>query len=168
MKCATNSDTLVSLHPVSFLSLEVIASCSYNFAQISRCIHAASQYATSSYSSGLHLSLIYDLDEGDTCSVSSHSSTSTIDDIPGTGRVIDKYLYQKGGRKFERMIFWARIRFPYLHPFQISHYIDACGWYSPEGGQMVSLHQATSSLVRMYTGGSTLVYGLKSIVRQTQ
>lgn len=32
------------------------------------------------------------------------STTDTTDDIPGTGRIIDKYFYQPVGRKIERLI----------------------------------------------------------------
>ena len=38
-------------------------------------------------------------------SSNSTDSTCTVDDNPGTGRTVDKYVYQPLGRKLERMMF---------------------------------------------------------------
>ena len=50
--------------------------------------------------------------DSDASSEISSSSMATVDDNPGTGRVIDKYVYQKGGRKIEQIV--SRLRLPYL------------------------------------------------------
>lgn len=44
-------------------------------------------------------------DDGDTCSILTVSTNATTDNLPGTGRLIDTYLYQFFGRKLERFIF---------------------------------------------------------------
>ena len=47
----------------------------------------------------------------------SESSTATIDDNPGPGRTIDKYFYQKAGKKVEQIYF--RVALPSLSTGQV-------------------------------------------------
>lgn len=98
----------------------------------------------------------------DANSVRSYSTTSTVDDNPGTGRLIDKYLYQKGGRKVERLIFWVRIKLPNVHPAIISRilYDGSQSYRSPT----ISL----SALMRDFRRDPILISVLQNLVRQTQ
>lgn len=50
----------------------------------------------------------------DTSSVSSYSTTATMDDNPGAGLTVDKYFYQPAGRRFEKIT--SRIVKPFLSP----------------------------------------------------
>ena len=101
----------------------------------------------------------------DASSASSFSTMATCDDNVGTGRVIDKHVYQALGRKVERLL--ARIAIKSLPPWQISSYIENGRKYSiiRNGGSMKqSIVFASFSL----PDGETIVAGLKSLVRQTQ
>lgn len=42
-------------------------------------------------------------DDGSAKSIISFSTTSTADNLPGTGRLIDLYIYQRFGKKIERL-----------------------------------------------------------------
>lgn len=57
----------------------------------------------------------------DTSSISSVSTNATMDNIPGTGRIIDTYLYQFFGRMLERFIF--RISMANLPPDRILEFL---------------------------------------------
>ena len=59
--------------------------------------------------------------EDDDSSISSFSTNSTVDDNPGTGRTIDKFIYQIPGRALERLAF--RLTISSLPPERILRYI---------------------------------------------
>lgn len=66
-------------------------------------------------------------DDSDTCSTLTVSTNATMDNIPGTGRIIDTYLYQFFGRKLERFIF--RVSMATLSPDRILQYLwVGVGW----------------------------------------
>lgn len=98
----------------------------------------------------------------DASSVRTYSTNSTVDDNPGTGRLVDKYLYQKGGRKVERLIFWVRIKLPNVHPVIISR-IMYSGYYSSR-----SPTTSLSASMHGFGGEPILISGLQNLVRQTQ
>lgn len=108
-----------------------------------------------------------DSDDDDTSSISSHSTTSTVDDIPGTGRIIDKHLYQKLGRKLECFIF--RMKLGSLPPAQIFRFIEETivyhifSKYTGYGDSDWHLKIAMLSW-----RGKSKLYGLKSLVQQTK
>lgn len=108
-----------------------------------------------------------DGDEDDTVSVSSHSTNSTIDDNIGTGRLMDKYLYQKGGRKLERLIFYVRIKMTRLDPAQIFQYFESLYGAGTLSGREQTLQQCVHE-IGSYENGSTNLSGLKSLVQQTR
>ena len=90
----------------------------------------------------------------------------TIDDNPGVGRTLDKYFFQPLGRRVER--FAMRISIASLPPWRISQYfasdllMEGFGLPDPQ-----SIDRALALLNRR-KGGSTIVAGLKSLVKQTQ
>ena len=107
-------------------------------------------------------------DDDDTRSIETFSTTATVDDNPGTGRVLDKYFYQPAGRGIERLALRFTIR--YLHPWRISEFLNVfardCFHVDLEERFTLetTLHYSDSSGSR----GSTTVAGLKSLVRQAQ
>lgn len=107
-------------------------------------------------------------DYDDTTSLSSHSTNSTVDDNPGTGRLMDKYFYQALGRKFERLIF--RIKLPILPPARISGYFE--GLLGPGYGISQATKTQTNDLRRCISyfrkDRRTCIYGLKCLVKQTK
>lgn len=105
--------------------------------------------------------------EEDTVSVSSHSTNSTIDDNIGTGRLMDKYLYQKGGRKLERLIFYVRIKMTKLDPAQICQYFESSYKTSPSSGTKQTLQECVCAIGSLENGYTNLS-GLKSLVQQTR
>lgn len=60
--------------------------------------------------------------EDDTNSMSSFSTTATMDDNPGAGMTVDKYFYQPAGRRIEKLAF--RIAMPLLSPGRIFRLIE--------------------------------------------
>ena len=57
----------------------------------------------------------------DARSIESFSTTATVDDNPGTGRVLDTYFFQPAGRRIER--FAMRFTIRYRHPSRIEAFI---------------------------------------------
>ena len=68
--------------------------------------------------------------DSDTESISSVSTNATMDDIPGTGRTIDKYFYQPVGRAIERFAPKITMRFNFGHPSpaQILRFLPLSPW----------------------------------------
>ena len=64
-----------------------------------------------SYGTGAYIE-----DENDTSSISSCSTNATMDNIPGTGRTIDMYLFQPVGRAIEKFALKIAIRLNICHP----------------------------------------------------
>ena len=74
-----------------------------------------------------HITEMEDDDDGDTRSIESFSTTATVDDNPGTGRVLDTYFFQPAGRRIERLAMRFTIR--HLHPSRIEAYIAGVNAY---------------------------------------
>ena len=55
-------------------------------------------------------------DEDDTSSISSLSTNATMDNIPGTGRIIDMCFYQPVGRAIEKFALKIAMRLNICHP----------------------------------------------------
>lgn len=108
-----------------------------------------------------------DGDDEDAVSISSHSTNSTIDDNVGTGRLMDKYLYQKGGRKLERLMFYVRIKTTKLDPAQICQYFESLYKMSTGPGSERTLQECVYAIGSL-ENGSTNLSGLKSLVQQTR
>ena len=107
-------------------------------------------------------------DDDDTRSIETFSTTATVDDNPGTGRMLDKYFYQPAGWGVERLALRFTIR--YLHPWRISEFLNAFA----SGGIYLNVEEKTTLEMTLHyidssgSGGSATVAGLKSLVRQAQ
>ena len=106
-----------------------------------------------------------EVDDGDTGSIETFSTNATVDDNPGTGRVLDKYFYQPAGRRIERLALRFTIR--YLHPWRISEFLSALRGIGLSEPQQ-TLDESLRHFSRLGSIGSTVVSGLKSLVRQAQ
>ena len=107
-----------------------------------------------------------DEDDGrnrDTSSVSTYSTNATADDLPGPGRLLDKYIYQHGGRIIERFVMrWTMAN---LHPSHIVRYLSP----SPASCKYVLSASYENDIFKVENiHGLTVVTGLKSLVEQTQ
>lgn len=108
------------------------------------------------------------LSETDSSSTSSFSTNATMDDIPGTGRTIDTYLYQPLGRKIER--FAMRYNTYKVPPLQILAFFKlqpvvyhSFYWYDGD-----RLSDVMEDIAVHKSHGSTMTAGLKSLVRQSR
>lgn len=106
--------------------------------------------------------------DSDTSSISSGASDETIDDNPGTGRTIDTYVYQKLGRKIERVIYRAGMSF--LSPARILQYITKRKKRSALVGLTFNAYPDMGKLVEHLTicYGPAVLAGLKSLVHQAR
>ena len=115
---------------------------------------------------------------GDNASLLTGSSTSTMTDNPGTGRVIDKYIYQVLGRMLERCA--GRIAMAtYLSANDIRRRIEEV-WYNVEIKEPCFVCQAASvrqmsveekvrmavSRVEDAPSGAFILSGLKEITKR--
>lgn len=90
----------------------------------------------------------------------------TVDNQPGTGRFIDKYIFQPLGRRIERLA--MRYTIASLHPARIAQYIEAEHTdLNPSFDNEMTLNDAIARLCRG-RNGSTVVAGMKGLVKQTQ
>ena len=113
-----------------------------------------------------HISEMKDDDDGDTRSIESFSTTATVDDNPGTGRVLDTYFFQPAGRRIERLAMRFTIR--HLHPSRIEAFIAGAFVYFPIMEHKLTLSIALRNIDRRHFSGPTVISGLKSLVRQAQ
>ena len=115
-----------------------------------------------------------DEEEDDRSSISSHSTNSTVDDNPGPGRLVDKYLYQRLGRKLEKVA--IRLGFVNPDPSQIVPFFTrlyTLRWFTPvySASLSSSLRSITSrhgNSDHRHDRDSALIAGLKSLVKQSQ
>lgn len=108
-------------------------------------------------------------DDGDTWSISTVSTNATMDNNPGTGRIIDICIYQFLGRKIER--FANRISISLLSPAEIyrslRHVSRVVGVpFEPRTLSWAIDRITCWPLVCLHPGAC--VAGLKSLVRQSQ
>lgn len=101
-----------------------------------------------------------DATEDDASSVSSFSTTATMDDNPGAGYTIDKYFYQPVGRRIEKIAF--RIAMPLLSPERIFQYIEE---HHVKGGRNFANFTYPLHDFKMTT---VYVAGVDSLVHQTR
>ena len=109
-----------------------------------------------------------DASDSDTDSILSSASDDTIDDNPGTGRTIDTYVYQKFGRKIERVIY--RTGMSLLSPARIMRYIIRRKSSNKLVGISFSAYPDMGQLVGHLTlcYGPAVLAGLKSLVNQAR
>ena len=113
-----------------------------------------------------HITEMEDDDDGDAKSIDSFSTTATVDDNPGTGRVLDTYFFQPAGRRIERLA--MRITIRHLHPSRIEAFIDSDLRPLPYLDIKRTLSIALQDIDRVHFSGPTVISGLKSLVRQAQ
>lgn len=98
-------------------------------------------------------------DRDDASSISSVSTNATMDNIPGTGRIIDKCIYQFFGRKLERFLF--RISMANLSPDRIVQFLWA--------GDLFFFPTSPARLEYfIHNMKGNEIAGWKSLVKQTQ
>jgi hypothetical protein len=100
--------------------------------------------------------------EEDTSSMSSFSTTATMDNNPGAGCTVDKYFYQPMGRRIEKLA--MRIVMPILSPNRIFQYIEENNRDRPF---LISLSFVGGHLT-YHELSSVKLAGLSSLVSQTQ
>ena len=98
----------------------------------------------------------------------SDSSTATGDDNPGPGRVIDKHVYQKAGRKIEKIYF--RFALPSLSTGDIALFISR---YQHETRFIAYILGSFEKLVPILEdinslSGSLVISGLKVLLHRTR
>ena len=98
---------------------------------------------------------------GGTSSVT--STNATADDLPGPGRLLDKYIYQRGGRYIERFV--TNWNMSTLHPAYIVRYLSPLPTIYTIGFG-VQLESIIFNIEAFR--GPAVVAGLKSLVQQTQ
>lgn len=108
-------------------------------------------------------------DDSDKSSIESFSTMATMDNNPGTGRIMDTYIYQYCGRRVEKWI--NRMKLPYLPPETVLRHIIEM--FSSNGIDMLDdlLQYPTDSSVKLISGltfGSDIIYGLKTIIRRAK
>ena len=108
-----------------------------------------------------------DDNDDDASSIESFSTMATVDDNPGTGRVLDTYFFQPAGRRIERLALRFTIR--HLHPSRIEVLL------APEDrglllmlGRKLTLSIALRYIDPRYLSEPTIISGLKGLVRQAQ
>lgn len=105
-------------------------------------------------------------------SINSFSTTATANNLPGTGRAVDTYIYQPMGRRIERLA--MRFSISSLHPARITEYIEMDREhtdYEPAFAESISLKESIASLSQyyiLYPNESTILAGIKGLVKQTQ
>ena len=105
-------------------------------------------------------------DNDDARSIESFSTTATVDDNPGTGRVLDTYFFQPAGRRIERLAMRFTIR--HLHPSRIEAFIARGIEYFPLLDIKVTLGVTLRRINPRNFSVPTVISGLKSLVRQAQ
>ena len=113
-----------------------------------------------------HITEMEDDDDGDAKSIDSFSTTATVDDNPGTGRVLDTYFFQPAGRRIER--FAMRFTIRHLHPSRIEAYIAGGIILYSMFDIKFTLSIALRNIDRVHLSLPTVISGLKSLVRQAQ
>ena len=113
-----------------------------------------------------HITEMEDDDDGDAKSIDSFSTTATVDDNPGTGRVLDTYFFQPAGRRIERLAMRFTIR--HLHPSRIEAFIAGGIGYFPFIEHKLTLSFALRRINPRNFSVPTVISGLKSLVRQAQ
>ena len=105
--------------------------------------------------------------DSDTESISSVSTNATMDNIPGTGRTIDKYFYQPVGRAIERFAPKITMRFNFGHPSpaQILRFFQLFPalwiWYG-------KVEKPSDVIARISATEPSAVPGVLSLVQQSQ
>ena len=105
-------------------------------------------------------------DDDDARTIETFSTTATVDDNPGTGRVLHTYFFQPAGQQLERLAMRFTIR--HLHPSRIEAFIAVGIGYFPWLEIKLTLSVALREIDPRHFSGPTVISGLKSLVRQAQ
>lgn len=100
-------------------------------------------------------------------SINSFSTTATADNLPGTGRAVDTYFFQPMGKQIERLA--LRFTIASLHPARIAHFIELdYTYFNPNVIADATLNELITIVCNGSQNGSTIVAGMKGLVKQTQ
>lgn len=107
-------------------------------------------------------------EDDDADSMISISTMATIDNQPGTGRSLDTYVFQPLGRRIERLA--MRLTIASLHPARIALYIetDWSDFHPYYHHHHSSIDDVIALVCTSFPNGSTVVAGMKGLVKQTQ
>ena len=98
------------------------------------------------------------------CTSSVTSTNATADDLPGPGRIVDKYIYRRGGRIIERFV--TKWKMSTLHPAYIVRYLSPLPTTFTTGFNVLKLESIIFTIETRH--GPAVIAGLKSLVQQTQ
>ena len=103
----------------------------------------------------------------DLVSIRSYSTTATMDDNPGTGRLIDKHFYQPVGRAIEKFALKIAIRLNICHPSpaQVLRFLRLEADSGIQLGHVVKLSYVMDSIS---AERPSAVPGILSLVQQSQ
>ena len=113
-----------------------------------------------------HITEMEDDDDSNAKSIDSFSTTATVGDNPGTGRVLDTYFFQPAGRRIEKLA--MRFTIQHLHPSRIEAFIAGGIGYFPFIEHKLTLSFALRRINPRNFSVPTVISGLKSLVRQAQ
>lgn len=109
----------------------------------------------------------YSSDSDDSAnSVNSFSTTATANNLPGAGRAVDTYIFQPMGRRIERLA--MRYTIASLHPARIAQYMGTDSTFDLHYYSYMSLNDVIKDLCTSRPNGSTIVAGMKGLIKQTQ
>lgn len=104
------------------------------------------------------------------CSITSVSTNATMDDNPGPGRVVDKFIYQFLGRKIERLAN-RYISIYFLSPDRIVEYLwirePEYIWPSVNTTMDLAMERICSS-PHLHCTPRARIAGLKRLIQQSQ
>lgn len=106
-------------------------------------------------------------DDGDARTISSFSTNATTDDIPGTGRILDK-AFQFLGRKLEQLILKTRMRNEPIHPNIILNSLISREFTVAEHSYLLEFCFPVRKQLPRIEPGLYAVAGMLNLMHQTQ
>lgn len=107
-----------------------------------------------------------DMADDDAISFLSDSTNATMDDNPGPGRVLDKFIYQAIGRKIER--FAGRVSIPFLPPGAIVFRIMELQGNTPLPPFKRHPLSEVMDDISILPNGNSIMKGLRALLKQTR
>ena len=104
----------------------------------------------------------------DLVSIRSYSTTATMDDNPGTGRLIDKPFYQPVGRAIEKFALQIGLRLNICHPSPAHILRYVLGLYPEIEFWFGDARRQSDVMKSICAEEPTLVPGLLNLVKQSQ
>ena len=105
-------------------------------------------------------------DSRDALSIASFSTNATADDMPGPGRILDKYVYRRLGKKLEKFAssIAMRLNISPPSPAQIIHYFQL--EVTTRDYQQIKEDELNN--IYSFNLSKQIIDGLNSLVKQTQ